>query len=155
MGKIYPTSHIFFGLLLLEIFSSRNNIELSNSNRLSVAIVSVLPDIDYAIDLIYGTNYHSFQSIPIFVALMAFLVLYFSTETYRKPAFLVSMGLLSQFFGDLLVGSYTYRILDSRHLISVSFTMFMASFEFIMPIIFLVFILLKRIAVSGDIEITE
>jgi hypothetical protein len=141
-------------LILLDIFSSKNSIAISSKNKVFVAFLSIFPDIDYFIDWMYGTNYHSQQSLPLFLSLLFLSVLYFATEKYRKVAFLCLTALGSQFFGDILVGSRTYNILAFRlHVIPGDFILFMASFEVIMPIIFFVFLLMKRIVVSGETEI--
>ena len=113
--------------------------EISNKNRLLVIVLAVLPDVDFLIDRIYETNFHSFQSIPLLISLVFFLVLYFIVEKYKKFSFLCLMALGSQFFGDLLVGADSFRFLESINAMPVGFYVFMVSFEIIMPIIFLIF----------------
>ncbi len=115
-------------------------------NKLLVAFLSIFPDIDYGIDLIYGTHFHGFQFFPLTISFVIVSILYFKTEKFhRKGIFLLFIALGSQFFGDLLVGSQTYLILAfTLHVIPGNFFLFMASFEIIMPIIFLIYKLLTR-----------
>ena len=84
--------------------------------------------------------------------------MYKKIEKYRKVIFLCLIAIGSQFFGDMLVGAYTYRVLAFQlHVIPGDFFLFMVAFEVIMPLIFLVFLLTKkaRTMYSENIEIID
>lgn len=151
---MYPIAHICFALILLDVFSRKERIDISSMNKILVAFLSILPDIDYVIDWIYGTHFHWFQFIPITISLIILSILYFKTEKYKKGIFLCLIAVGSQFFGDLLVGSQTYLILAfTLHVIPGNFMLFMLSFEIIMPIILLIFKLItKNATMSADKE---